>query len=96
MKLGSLLFGAAFGREHFFGDKVFRITIESQQDLKTFEEITAGFDTWKEAKFIGDVADVHVPKDFVEMFTERLQLNQVSYENHIGTGYNDAWFLTIN
>ena len=86
MKLGSLFFGAAFAREHFYGDKVFRISIESESDLKTFEDITAGFDVWKEPKITGDVADVHIPKDFVEIFTERLEVNQVSYENHVGTG----------
>ena len=86
MKLGALFFGATLGREHFSGNKVFRITIKSVEELRIFEELSHGFDVWKQPKTLGDTADIHIPSDLVEIFTEKLDQKNLFYKDHIGKG----------
>ena len=81
MKLRSLLLPAAvFGREHFHGDKVFRITVHNQRELASFEDLKTDFDLWKEPKQFGDFGDVHVPSQYVDMFEMKLLSHRMNYE----------------
>ena len=81
MKLSCLLFpAAAVAREHFHGDKVFRLTVGNERQLATFDELIADFDFWKLPKVFGDVGDVRIPSEFVEMFEMKLITNRMDYQ----------------
>jgi len=83
MKLFSAFFafGAAQnGRREFHGDKVFRLTVENELQLKFFEQLSDDFDVWKEPKFLGDHADVHVRREMADFIEMRMASNRINYD----------------
>ena len=83
MKLSGLFLSGALAREHFSGDKVFRVDITEKSDLTVLESLEGDFDTWKDARFIGDHSDVHIPARFVDAFEFLLKAKQMKYTTMI-------------
>ena len=79
MKLSSLFLSGVLAREHFHGDKVFRFQVTNERELSLFDSLVEDYDLWKEPRFVGDHADIHIPLQDVDRFEMKLIANRVSY-----------------
>ena len=70
-------------RQEFHGDKVFRLTVADDRQLAFFHELGSEFDIWKEPRFIGDNGDVHVSREFADLFEMKLMANRIGYTTMI-------------
>ena len=68
MKLSNILLQSALAREHYDGDKVFRLEIDNHDKLDFFKSFASYFDVWKEPRNFGDFADVRVPQKELDRF----------------------------
>ena len=80
MKLCSILFTSAFSREHYHGDKVFRLKIDSEEKHDLFDSLSNSFDIWKEPRNFEDFADILVPRNELDRFEILLKSRKISSE----------------
>ena len=83
MKLCIILLSSVFGREHFDGDQVLRLQIDSAEKLDLFKSFSGYLDVWKEPRNFGDVADIRVPKKELDRFEVLLKSRKIQFETFI-------------
>jgi len=80
MKLCHILLSSALAREHYDGDKVFRLKIDSQEKLELFKSLAGYLDVWKEPRNFEDFGDVRVSKKELDRFEVLLKSKKIQSE----------------